>query len=182
MPICTAIIAAALLSGPVGTPADQHSAADASPGKKIASFAMQNADQPDLIASKAMEQLLRDKNEKIGPLVAAGTQEPAAQAAQGPTGQTGPNGQVAPQTAPVAQAAQAGPEVQTGQIGQGADGQGPQGPIVQNAGQEPQDIFLHPQANSPMVRKLSGQDLVQQMPGQQMRETGSGQWSSDDED
>ncbi|WP_433500871.1 hypothetical protein ACQP1K_11530 [Sphaerimonospora sp. CA-214678] len=180
MPICTAIIAAALLSGPVGTPADQHSAADASPGKKIASFAMQNADQPDLIASKAMEQLLKDKNEKIGPLVAAGTQEPAAQAAQtaqGPAGQTGPNGQVAPQTAPVAQTAQAGPEVQTGQFGQG-----PQGPVVQGGGQEPQDIFLHPQANSPMVRKLSGQDLVKQMPGQQMRETGSGQWSSDDED
>lgn len=174
MPICTALVAAALLAGPVGTPADQHSATDASPGKKIASFAMQNADQPELIAGKAVEHLLKDKNEKIGPLVAAGTQEPAAQPAQGFTGQTAPNGQVAPQAAPAAQTAQAGPAVQSGQIGQG--------PIVQSGDREPQDIFLHPQTDSPVVRRLSGQDLVQQMPGQQMRETGSGQWSSDDED
>ncbi|GIH70742.1 hypothetical protein [Sphaerimonospora thailandensis] len=164
MPICTAIIAAALLSGPVGTPADQHPVTDASPGKQVASFAMQNADQPELVASTAVEKLLKDKNGKIGSLVTGGLQEPAP-AAQGPAGQAAP-------------AAQTGQTAQAGPAGQ----QGSEGPVVQTAGQqEPQDIFLHPQANSPVVSKMSGKDLVQQLPGRQMREFGSGQWSSDDD-
>ncbi|WP_204058304.1 hypothetical protein [Microbispora corallina] len=69
MPICTAVLAAALLSGPVSsTPADPAPASKSAmaPGKQIAQIAMKNPDDPELIASKALD-VLKGKGTKIGP-------------------------------------------------------------------------------------------------------------------
>ncbi|MEU8198410.1 hypothetical protein AB0C10_31990 [Microbispora amethystogenes] len=66
MPIATAILAAALLSGPA--PADQSPMAakePLSPGKQIAAMAMNHPEEPDFVASKALEIL--DKGAKVGP-------------------------------------------------------------------------------------------------------------------
>ncbi|MCT9931703.1 hypothetical protein N5079_15935 [Planotetraspora sp. A-T 1434] len=69
MPICTAVIAAALLSGPAALPVDPmpKSGNDAavSSGKQFAKEAMKHPDDPDFIMGKAMD-LLKAKGPKMG--------------------------------------------------------------------------------------------------------------------
>lgn len=70
MPICTAVLAAALLSSPTGAPADQVPAAKQpamSPAKQFAAFAAQHPDQPDMVADRAMD-VLKNKGTKVGPM------------------------------------------------------------------------------------------------------------------
>lgn len=164
MPICAAIITAALLSGPAGTtPADQNAAADVSPGKQIARFVMQNADQPELITNKALE-FTKGRGPDIGAIMAEmGEQVPDAQAAaqRGPVAR---NGQTAVRFSPDSQ------------------GTGEQGPVIRtSANPGPHDIYLHPQADKPIIGKISGKDLAQQLAGQQFSESDSESRSSDDE-
>ncbi|MBP2706860.1 hypothetical protein JOL79_23925 [Microbispora sp. RL4-1S] len=94
MPICTAVIAAALLSSPVSsTPADPVPASGAkagvAPGKQIAQLAMKNPEEPELIAGKAME-LLKGKGTKVGPTSSGSTQPRQNANGDGGSGEGGP--------------------------------------------------------------------------------------------
>ncbi|GAB3899841.1 hypothetical protein GCM10027612_60440 [Microbispora bryophytorum subsp. camponoti] len=70
MPICTAVLAAALLSGPVSAdPAPLSAKEPMSPGKQIAAMAMNHPEEPDIVASNALDIL--DKGTKVGPYMPA---------------------------------------------------------------------------------------------------------------
>ncbi|MEZ0073676.1 hypothetical protein [Planotetraspora sp. GP83] len=79
MPICTAVLAAALLSGPAATPVDQipqpGNGTATTTGKQLASEAMKHPDDPDLIATKAMD-ILKAKGTKAGPMTEDGGSSP----------------------------------------------------------------------------------------------------------
>jgi hypothetical protein len=81
--MCTAVLAAALLSGPTGTAAEPHPAVKEplSPGKQIAALAMAHPEEPDFVASKSLE--LLNKGAKVGPYMSPMDDEKADAAQQG---------------------------------------------------------------------------------------------------
>jgi hypothetical protein len=118
MPMCTAVLAAALLSGPTGTAAEPHPAVKEplSPGKQIAALAMAHPEEPDFVASKSLE--LLNKGAKVGPYMSPMDDEKADAAQQG-------NGQAANAQPGNGQAANAQPgnsRAASGQPGTGPGG------------------------------------------------------------
>lgn len=192
MPIATAVLAAALLSGPA--PADQSPMAakeQLSPGKKIAAMAMNHPEEPDFVASKALEIL--DKGAKVTPFTKpddeAGAQGMGGPAAGGPRNAGQANtGQAA--GAPQGAGQAGGKQGAAGQEPGGTSGFMPLGnggmftmPARNNSGDAnsgangganaqnaPRDIFLNPSTQKPTYAKLSGDDLAGAPTGRQKKE------------
>ncbi|MEV7804269.1 hypothetical protein AB0O28_15120 [Microbispora sp. NPDC088329] len=173
MPICSAILAAALLSGPAGTPADPaplSAKEPMSPGKKIAALAMNHPEEPDVVASKTLDIL--DKGAKVAPFMSG---DEAGNRANGPAanGQSA-NGPMAGPQAPGGEASggrQAGTQPAgpaTGNQANGNQANGSQPGFMftmpatgkNNSQRSPQDIFLHPTSNQPTYTKMSGNDFA----------------------
>ncbi|MFG1826082.1 hypothetical protein ACGFIJ_26675 [Microbispora bryophytorum] len=178
MPICTAVLAAALLSGPVSAdPAPLSAKEPMSPGKQIAAMAMNHPEEPDIVASNALDIL--DKGTKVGPYMPA--DDEAEDQANGPMA----NGQ-SPQGSMTGRQAPGGDTADSRQAGQqpagGPSGGNPLAGIPMNGNQAngsqpgsmftmpatgknnsqgaPQDVFLHPTSNQPTYTKMSGNDFT----------------------
>ena len=182
MPICSAVLAAALLSGPAGAPADPAplSAHESSaPGKQIAALAMNHPDEPDFVASKALD--LLHKGTKAGPF---NMSDESDNQANGPMGQgqaaNAPTGDAQAPDGETSGARPAGDPVAGGPMsGNQANGSQPGSmftmPAINrnNGGRSPQDVFMNPSANQPTYTKMSGNDFSR---------TPSSRQTDDDED
>ncbi|MGI5156618.1 hypothetical protein [Microbispora sp. CA-102843] len=201
MPLCTAVLAAALLSGPApADPAPLSAKEPMSPGKQIAAMAMNHPEEPDFVASKTLDIL--DKGAKVGPFMA--DDEPASRA-NGPMG-NGPQNSTTGRQAPggdTADSRQAGAQPAGGPAGgnplagvpvvggrpaggpmNGQQANGSPGSMFtmpatgKNNGQrQPQDIFLHPTSNQPTYTKLSGNDFAGKPPSKQADDEDAGAWA-----
>ncbi|MEV4298150.1 hypothetical protein [Microbispora rosea] len=173
MPLCTAVLAAALLSGPApADPAPLSAKEPMSPGKQIAAMAMNNPEEPDFVASKALDIL--DKGTKVGPYLSA--DDEAEDRANGQS----PKGQMTDRQAPGGDTAggrQAGAQPAGGPAGGNplagmpmngnqANGSQPGSMFTMpatgrnNSQGAPQDVFLHPTSNQPTYTKMSGNDFA----------------------
>ncbi|MBE3013913.1 hypothetical protein IL992_32715 [Microbispora sp. NEAU-D428] len=203
MPLCTAVLAAALLSGPApADPAPLSAKEPMSPGKQIAAMAMNHPEEPDFVASKALDIL--DKGAKVGPFPADESDNRAngpmanGQSAQGPTtGRQAPGGGTAnsrpagTQSAggPAGGSPLAGVPVVGGRPAGGpmngnqADGSQPGSMFTMpatgknNSQRSPQDIFLNPTSNQPTYTKLSGNDFAGKPPSKQADDEDAGAWA-----
>lgn len=168
MPLCTAVLAAALLSGPApADPAPLSASEPMSPGKQIAAMAMNHPEEPDVIASKSLDIL--DKGAKVGPFFPADDEAeerasgPAAndQSRQAPSDDTASGRQTG--TQPVGNPVGGNPLA--GANGNQVSGSQPGSmftmPATRNNSQgSPQDVFLHPTSNQPTYTKMSGNDFM----------------------
>ncbi|XVQ82864.1 hypothetical protein ACQP2K_29010 [Microbispora siamensis] len=200
MPLCTAVLAAALLSGPApADPAPLSAKEPMSPGKQIAAMAMNHPEEPDFVASKALDIL--DKGAKVGPFPADESDKRAnGQSAQGRpmTGKQAPGGGTAdsrqagtqPAGGPAGGSPLAGVPVVGGRPAGGgpmngnqADGSQPGSMFTMpatgknNSQRSPQDIFLHPTSNQPTYTKLSGNDFAGKPPSKQADDEDAGAWA-----
>ncbi|MEU6412757.1 hypothetical protein [Microbispora sp. NPDC046933] len=207
MPLCTAVLAAALLSGPApADPAPLSAKEPMSPGKQIAAMAMNHPEEPDFVASKALDIL--DKGAKVGPFFPADDEAdnrangPMAngQSAKGPmTGKQAPGGEAAggrqagaqPAGGPAGGNPLAGVPVVGGRPagepmnGNQANGTQPANGSMftmpatgkNNSQRSPQDIFLHPTSNQPTYTKLSGNDFAGKPPSKQADDEDAGAWA-----
>ncbi|MGW5260284.1 hypothetical protein ACWEQG_04865 [Microbispora sp. NPDC004025] len=196
MPLCTAVLAAALLSGPAGAPGDQaplSAREPMSPGKQIAALAMNHPEEPDFVAAKTLDIL--DKGAKVGPFMSADDQ--AENRANGPAANGRPANRPATGTQANGGAGAAAPR------GDGPTGAGPNVPLISrpgdqangsqpangsmftmpatgkntaNGGGAPQDVFLHPTSNQPTYTKLSGNDFTRKPTTRQTDDEDAGAW------
>ncbi|MEU6426912.1 hypothetical protein ABZ860_13550 [Microbispora sp. NPDC046973] len=205
MPICTAVLAAALLSGPApADPAPLSAKEPMSPGKQIAAMAMNHPEEPDFVASKALDIL--DKGAKVGPFFPA--DDEAEKRANGPTanGQS-PKGPMTGKQAPGGETAggrQAGKQPAGGPAGgnplagvpvvggrpaggpmNGSQANGSQPGSMftmpatgkNNSQRSPQDVFLHPTSNQPTYTKMSGNDFAGKPPSAKADDEDAGAWA-----
>ena len=141
MPLVTAVLAAALLSGPTGAPADPAplSAGESmAPGKQIAALAMSHPEEPDFVASKALEIL--NKGANVGPFFSP-ENETDAQGPNGPMSDAqGPSGPMADSQNPNGPMGDSqnpnGPMTDSGQAG-GPGGGGMMGNVPMMGGGQP---------------------------------------------
>ncbi|MEV5738505.1 hypothetical protein AB0L30_00445 [Microbispora rosea] len=173
MPLCTAVLAAALLSGPApADPAPMSAKEPMSPGKQIAAMAMNNPEEPDFVASKALDIL--DKGAKVGPYLSADDEAENRANGQSPkgqmTGRQAPSGDTAGGRQAGAQPA-GGPSGGNSLAGMPMNGNQANGsqpgsmftmPATgrNNSQGSPQDVFLHPTSNQPTYTKMSGNDFA----------------------
>lgn len=205
MPICTAVLAAALLSGPApADPAPLSAKEPMSPGKQIAAMAMNHPEEPDFVASKALDIL--DKGAKVGPFLPS--DDAAENRANGPVanGQS-PKGSTPGRQAPgsgTADSRQAGTQPAGGPAGGnplagvpvvgGRPAGGPMNGNQANGSQpgsmftmpatgknnsqgSPQDVFLHPTSNQPTYTKMSGNDFAHKPSSAQTDDEDAGAWA-----
>lgn len=205
MPICTAVLAAALLSGPAD-PTPQSAKEPMAPGKKIAALAMNHPEEPDFVASKALEILnkgtnvgpfnMDDENERAGSRPMASGESRDGQSAS----RQAPSGQSVSRQAPTGRAA-------AGERASGPSGNGPYGNApgmgsqsgsrpasddqanssqppgfmftmpATSKNRSPQDIFLHPTGNQPTYTKLSGSDFTRQPSSREDDDEFAGAWA-----
>ncbi|KAB8184442.1 hypothetical protein [Microbispora catharanthi] len=205
MPICTAVLAAALLSGPApADPAPLSAKEPMSPGKQIAAMAMNHPEEPDFVASKALDIL--DKGAKVGPFFPANDE--AENRANGPAanGQS-PKGSMTGRQAPAggtADSRQAGTQPAGGPAGGNSlagvpvvGGRPAGGPMngnqangsqpgsmftmpatgKNNSQRSPQDVFLHPTSNQPTYTKMSGNDFGRKPSSAKTDDEDAGAWA-----
>ncbi|MEW9531248.1 hypothetical protein [Microbispora sp. NPDC049125] len=148
MPICTAILAAALLSG--SAPADPVPAGNANiaPGKQIANVAMKHPEEPELIADKAL-QLLKGKGTKISPESQSSQSQPQSRPQSEPQSEEQSRPQSEEKSEPQSEE-KSGPQSDNPMSDDSMSGN-PMGPVIQrrpskedgeSGGSNPQDVFL----------------------------------------
>jgi len=166
------------------------------PGKKIAALAMNHPEEPDFVASKALEILnkgtnvgpfnMDDENERAGsrPMASGESRDGQSASRQAPTGRaaageraSGPSGNGPYGNAPGMGSQSGSRPASDDQVNSSQ----PPGFMftmpATSKNRSPQDIFLHPTGNQPTYTKLSGSDFTRQPSSRADDDEYAGAWA-----